>query len=306
MNLKSTLGYDKPLFILAFDHRASFLKMFGLKEPLTPQQSQQMAEAKWLVYEGFKQAAAAGTPPREDAGILVDEQFGEAIHRDAGSAGYLNILTVEKSGQDEFDFEYGDKFAEHIEMLRPHFTKVLIRYNPGGDKELNRRQGARLKTLSDWCHKNGYKFLIEPLIPATPEQLKEVGGDEARYDREVRYKLMAQMVKELQDAGVEPDIWKIEGLEKTEQYEAVIKQARASGRDGVSAVVLGRGADNAQVEKWLRAGAEVAGVVGFAIGRTIFKDALSKFGKKEISKDEAVKQIAENYKHFYEVFKKAK
>lgn len=300
---KKDLGYNNPLFILAFDHRSSFYKMFGYKEPLTPEQAKDIADAKWIVYEGFKKAVSVGVPPKEVAGVLVDEQFGDAIHRDAPSLGVVRILTQEKSGQDEFDFEYDDKFGEHIEKYKPTFAKALIRYNPEGDKELNARQRTRLKILSDYCHEHGHKFLIEPLIPATQAQLEKVGGNEKRYDNELRYKLMTQMIRELQEAGVEPDVWKIEGLEDQAQYEAVIKQAQSGGRENVKAVVLGRGADNAQVEKWLQAGAKVPGVIGFAIGRTIFKDALGNLKDGKISKEEAVYQIAQNYQHFYQVFK---
>ena len=296
------LGYNKALFILAFDHRSSFYKMFGYKEPLTPEQAQEISDAKWLVYEGFKKAVEESVPPKDMAGVLVDEQFGAAIHKDAPAHGVVTILTQEKSGQDEFDFQYGDKFGEHIEMFKPTFTKALIRYNPEGDKELNTRQRARLKVLSDYCHEHSYKFLIEPLIPATPQQLASVGGDEKRYDNELRYKLMVQMVNELQEGGVEPDIWKIEGLEDVAQYQAVIQQAQSGGRENVKAVVLGRGADNTQVEKWLTAGAKTNGVIGFAIGRSIFKDALTDMKAGKISKEQAVDQIAKNYQHFYKVF----
>lgn len=296
------LGYAKPLFILAFDHRSSFLKLLGHKEPLTPSQTTAIADWKWIVYEGFKQAVSEGTPLKSAAGVLVDEQFGAKIHADAKAQGFLHILTQERSGQEEFEFEYGEKFGEHIEKFKPQFAKALIRYNSEGDFELNRRQRERLKVLSDYCHGHGYKFLIEPLIPATAQQLAGVAGDENRYDTEIRYKLMAQMVKELQAAGVEPDVWKIEGLEDPEQYRAVMAQAQSGGRENVKAVVLGRDADNAQVEKWLRAGAKVKGIIGFAIGRTIFKNALTDLKDEKISKEQAVAQIAKNYQNFYKVF----
>lgn len=297
-----SLGYKEPLFILAFDHRSSFLKMFGYKEPLGAKESEEIAKAKWVVYEGFKKAVAGGMPLKAAAAVLVDEQFGSAIHREAKTLGFTTLLTTEKSGQDEYDLEYGEKFGEHLEKFAPRFAKALIRYNPEGDHELNARQRARLKRLSDYCHANGYKFLIEPLIPATAEQLSAVSGDAHRYDTGIRYRLMVQMVKELQEDGVEPDVWKIEGLEDQTQYEQVVAQARSGGRVNVSAVVLGRGADSVQVEKWLAAGSKVSGIIGFAIGRTIFKDALNAFKDGKLSSEQAASEIAKNYQHFYQVF----
>ena len=104
-----------------------------------------------MIYDAFRKAVQTGVP-KEKAGILVDEQFGAAILRDAAAEGYITACPAEKSGQDEFDFEYGDDFAAHIEAFAPTFCKVLVRYNPEGDRELNRRQAARLKRLSDYLH----------------------------------------------------------------------------------------------------------------------------------------------------------
>jgi myo-inositol catabolism protein IolC len=145
-----SIGFDSPLYVLPFDHRASFeRKMFGFDDPLTPEQTVKIEEAKRVIYDGFLAAIAAGFP-RDKACILVDEQFGASILRDAAAEGYAFACPAEKSGQEEFDFEYGEDFAKHIETFRPTFCKVLVRYNPEGDAEMNRRQSARLKRLSDY------------------------------------------------------------------------------------------------------------------------------------------------------------
>ena len=130
-------GYNQPLYILPFDHRESFeTKMFGWHGGLTPEQTAEIAAAKQVIYDGFKSAIAAGVP-KEKAAILVDEQFGAAILRDAEQQGYTTACAAEKSGQEEFDFEYGADFARHIEAMHPTFCKVLVRYNPEGDAALN-------------------------------------------------------------------------------------------------------------------------------------------------------------------------
>ena len=140
-----TVGFDKPLYILPFDHRGSFQsKMFGWKGTLTSEQTAQIAATKQVIYDGFKTAVSLGVP-RQKAAILVDEQFGAAILRDATSQGYTTACPVEKSGQEEFDFEYGEEFAKHVESVKPTFSKVLVRYNPEGDQALNARQAARLR-----------------------------------------------------------------------------------------------------------------------------------------------------------------
>ncbi|HEX4281949.1 MAG TPA: DUF2090 domain-containing protein, partial [Solirubrobacteraceae bacterium] len=203
------LGYDGKLYILAFDHRGSFQKkMFGIQGDPTPEETERIADAKRLIFEGMLVAVREGAEAGA-TGVLVDEQFGSNIPEMAREHGLKLAMPVEKSGQDEFDFEYGDEFAAHIEKFNPDFSKVLVRYNPEGDKELNEDQLARLKRLSDWLHGNDRKFLFELLVPATEGQLATVEGDTDRYDAELRPGLMRQAIEDIQNAGVEVDIWKI-------------------------------------------------------------------------------------------------
>src|SRR5215469_8953114 len=177
-------GYDRALYILPFDHRASFQsKLFGWKGPLSEAQTAEIADTKQIVYEGFKAAIAAGVP-KEEAGILTDEQFGAAILREAAAAGFTRACAAEKSGQDEFEFEYGANFARHIEAFDPTFSKVLVRYNPDGDRALNQRQAARLARLSDYLAERGRsRFMFELLVPAEKTQLEQLKGDKNAYDR---------------------------------------------------------------------------------------------------------------------------
>jgi myo-inositol catabolism protein IolC len=298
------LGYDRPLFILAFDHRGSFLKMAGIRGELTEEGAARVRGAKAVIFEGFRRAVQAGVP-REAAGVLVDEQFGAEVARQARAEGYVLAMPVERSGQDEFDFEYGDAFGEHVEAFDPTFAKVLVRYNPAGDAALNRRQVERLRRLSDWLHARGRKFLFELLVPPTPEQLRRVDGDEARYDREVRPDLMVRAIAELQEAGVEPDVWKIEGLDRREDCVRVSEQVRAGGRDRVACVVLGRGADEQAVVRWLEAAAGVVGYVGFAIGRTIWWDGVRAYLEGQASRDAAAEAIKTNYLRMVDVYQAA-
>ncbi|MFL5849342.1 MAG: 2-deoxy-5-keto-D-gluconate 6-phosphate aldolase domain-containing protein, partial [Solirubrobacteraceae bacterium] len=207
--------------------------------------------------------------------------------------------------QDEFDFQYGDQFGEHIEHFDPDFSKVLVRYNPDGDAAMNERQTQRLRRLSDWLHEHDRRFLFELLVPATDEQLESVGGDSDRYDAELRPDLMIRVIAELQDAGVEADVWKIEGVDDRSDCERIVAQARTGGRDGVVCVVLGRGASSEQVDEWLRAGAPVDGYVGFAIGRSIWWDALKGFIDGGLEREKAADQIADNYLRFVSVYEEA-
>jgi myo-inositol catabolism protein IolC len=292
------LGYEEKLYILAFDHRGSFEKMVG--------DVSRVPGAKTLIWEGFQRAVADGAP-KDAAGVLVDGQYGPDVAREAKAGGYKLAMPVEKSGQNEFDFEYGDAFGEKIEEFDPDFSKVLVRYNPEGDRTMNERQAKRLLRLSEWLHEHHRKFLFELLVPAEGAQLAGVDGDVDRYDAELRPQLMLETLLQLQNAGVEPDIWKIEGIDDREDCKEIAQLARRDGRDRVSCVVLGRGASDEKVDEWLRAGSGVEGYIGFAIGRSIFAESVKAYAADPggFDRDAAVAKIAANYRRFIDVYEGA-
>jgi myo-inositol catabolism protein IolC len=300
------LGYDGKLYILAFDHRGSFQKkMFGIQGEPTAEETATIADAKHLIYEGMEVAVKRGLDASA-TGVLVDEQFGGDIPEEARAEGLKLSMPVEKSGQNEFDFEYGAEFGAHIEQFNPDFSKVLVRYNPDDpDTEMNERQLSRLKELADWLHANDRKFLFELLVPATDKQLESVDGSSDRYDAELRPELMRRAIEGCQKLGIEVDIWKIEGVDEQSDAAMLAEQARTGeGREGVTCVLLGRGASTEKVEEWLRAASPVQGFIGFAIGRSIWWDALKSFLDKELDREAAAAKIADNYLHFVGVYEK--
>jgi myo-inositol catabolism protein IolC len=298
-------GYDRPLYILPFDHRGSFqTKMFGWQSPLSDAQTAEIAGAKRIIYDGFL-AALAGGVGSEKAGILVDEQFSAAILRDATSKNIVTACPSEKSGQAEFDFEYGEHFASHIEAFDPTFCKVLVRYNPDGDRALNKRQAARLKRLSDFLVARGRsRFMFELLVPPEKMQLDRLKGNREAYDLELRPRLMVEAIQALQDGGVDPDLWKVEGLVRREDCERVVAAARAGGRHNVGCIVLGRGEDDRKVREWLGIADAVPGFVGFAIGRTVFWDPLVAWRSRRATRDQTVAEIARRYRQFVDLFER--
>ena len=300
-------GFNEPLHVLPFDHRGSFVsKMFGWKEPLSDKQTAEIAASKQVIYDGFKKALADGVD-KAKAAILVDEQFGAAILRDCVQQGFHFAMCAEKSGQEEFDFQYGNDFAQHIEEFAPTFCKVLVRYNPEGYPELNREQASRLRKLSEYLQKaNRSLFMFELLVPAERQQLEKLGGDKKRYDDEMRPGLMVRAIEELQDAGVEPDVWKIEGLDDREDCKKMVKAARRDGRDNVGCIILGRGEDDAKVREWLTNAASVPGFIGFAVGRTDFWDPLVNWREGKSSREDAVAEIAKRFHEFVDVFEGAR
>lgn len=297
---------DRELYVMPFDHRGSFQeKLFGIKgRPPSEDETKAIAGYKKMVYDGFLKALEMGVP-KEKAAILVDEQFGEAVARDAKVNGITLCMPVEKSGQDEFDFDYEDFYQQHIEDFSPDYVKVLVRYNTEGDRHMNERQAERLQMLSSYCWEAKRKLLFELLVPATAAQMLAVNEDKKRYEAEMRPRLMVEAIQELHLAGIEPVVWKLEGLSKREDYEAVVRQAQHDGRDA-GIIILGRGEDAESVKKWMKTGANVEGVIGFAVGRTVFLNALQQYKAGAYAREQVVDEIARNYKGFCDLFAEAR
>lgn len=296
------IGYTKDLLILPFDHRGTFgEKMFNAKgRPLLADETAKISEFKMIIYEAYKKALEMGVK-KESAGILIDEQYGGEVIADASKNGITFALTMEKSGQEEFDFEYGEQFGEHLEKFNAPIGKVLVRFNVEGDGEVNRRQLVRLRKASNYIHSKGRKFLFELLVPATKVQLEKFYGEKAKYDLNLRPKLMVRAIHEIQLAGIEPDIWKLEGMEDPEDVKMVVSACKANGTQA-GVIVLGRGENADKVKQWLIAGANIPGVIGFAIGRTVFWDSLVKYYGRKITREQAVDEIAGIYKMFVDLW----
>jgi myo-inositol catabolism protein IolC len=219
----------------------------------------------------------------------------------------VTACPAEKSGQEEFDFEYGEDFPKHIEAFHPTFCKVLVRYNPEGDRALNRRQSARLSRLSEYLHSESRsQFLFELLVPPEKSQLDRLKGDKKAYDLELRPRLMVEAIRQLQNANVEPDVWKVEGLDHREDCEKIVAIARQGGRDKVGCIILGRGEDDKKVREWLLTAAGVPGFIGFAVGRTAFWEPLVSWRAGKITRDGAVAEIARRYREFVDIFESAR
>lgn len=290
--------------MLAFDHRRSLLPLFGVNGAPGPNDAVRIADAKLTVLAGLLEARPAVDPMGEPA-LLVDEQFGGEVLAEAARAGVSAAIACERSGQSEFEFEYGERFGQHLARFAPRFVKALVRFNPDGDPRVNERQVGRLQRLAAWVRRSEPELLFELLVPPTAAQLAALGGDRDRYDSEQRPDLVRRAVVELRAAGIEPSVWKIEGLAERRDCERVAAVCRENGGESVGCLILGRGADERRVEEWLRIAAPVEGFTGFAVGRTIWWDAIGAYLDGDLERDAAIAAIAERYQRFARVYREA-
>jgi myo-inositol catabolism protein IolC len=294
--------HDDPLFILAMDHRASFGKtLFNVKnDDPDPAEVTAMESAKQLIFEGLQVALPSVTYGR--IGVLVDERYGQGVIDAVHDSGQPLVLAVpvEASGHDWFTLEWGDQWLEHVEAIRPDYSKVLVRDNPDFDAADREQQFGRLAQVSSGLHGIGVPLLYELLVPATSAQLARAGHDAGAYDRDIRPGLVVQVIADNQAHGVEPTLWKVEGLETVEAAQQVAAQAKAGGRT-TDLIVLGRDAPADRLDHWLEVASQVSAFVGFAIGRSIWEDAVRDFEASdhgEAAASAVRAQVAERYLGF--------
>ncbi|OII37360.1 hypothetical protein BIU98_16355 [Curtobacterium sp. MMLR14_010] len=293
-----------PLFLLAMDQRSSLLEHTydeSSGEPADEAEAARVRAGKQLVYRGVLTALAAGAS-RERTGVLVDELYGADVARLVKEAGLQLAMPIERSGREWFELEYGDDWMAHVDSFDPDWVKVLVRDNPAYEADKRAQQAADLAEVATALRDAGRPFLVELLVPGTDEQQASVED----YDRDLRPDLVVQVLEYLQDHGVEADVWKLEGLDRTEDAERVVATARRDGRDSVQCIVLGRDAPEEQLDHWLRTAAPVDGFVGFAIGRSNWEEPLEDVVREGLDTEAAEGLIAANYRHFVDTWLEAR
>lgn len=290
------------LLILASDHRDSLeTDLYELTEPPTPAEAARISQDKLTVYQALVDAAPE-LPAGVQAGILVDEQYGAAVAELAArSEGLIDLsMPLEASGEEWFEFAYDD-WQTHALFFGNDHAKVLVRDNPEFDDADRSKQARHLAELSVWCRANGRPFIIELLVPATDADLAQVDGDKHRYDDELRPELTLRAIEYLQDHGADPSIWKVEGMDSRQDAQAIADLAKRDGRDA-TCIVLGRHSTREDLDRWLDAAAPVEGFTGFAIGRSIWWDALVDLRADRIDRAEAQRRIGAAYLDYARTF----
>ncbi len=273
----------KYLFLLPFDHRNFFAEYFKFGKVLTTSQKKKIEELKRVIYDGFL-LASKSSKFKNYMGILIDERYGSSIIKSAKTKKIILSVSVEKSGKEFFEFEYGNKFKDHILKVKPTLAKILIKYDC---RKSNASQLKKMKIFSDFCCSQKIDFVLELLTPKCSDKVI----------------LTKCAVSEILKFGIYPSIWKIEGYEKKSDWKNVINEI-SNLQKNPKIIMLGRGESDVLVEKWIKASMGIKEIIGFAIGRTIFLKSISDFYQNKISRECAVKNISDKYIYFINLWTK--
>jgi myo-inositol catabolism protein IolC len=291
----------RGLFLLAADHRRSFERLFGIDGPVSAGDRELLVAAKSLVAAALGDTVAARWDRDDGAelGILIDDEYGGAAIDIARRTGVAVALAFERSGQSVLEFEHAD-WRDRLATDPPTFAKVLIRHRADGDAAEVAVQLDRLRQIGDACAASSAGFLLELLTPYSAAERAAAGDDELEVT--VRPRLVVDAITQIKDAGIDPDVWKVEGVADPDLCAEIAAAARGSGREAVRVVVLGAGAGVDTVNRWLGAAAD--GVYdGFAVGRSIWADAVLAHGRGELDAASARASIATRYAGFIDTFR---
>jgi myo-inositol catabolism protein IolC len=287
---------NRVLLILAADHRNSLERgLYGLTAPPTPAQAARISADKLLIYQALLDAAAQ-LPAQIQPGVLVDEQYGASVAELAShSAGAVSVcMPLEASGQEWFGFAYGDDWQRHAGFFAAEHAKVLVRDNPGLDPARREQQARRVAQVSAWAARAARSLILDLRVPATGADKDATGGDMDRYDHELRPGHTLRVMEYLQDHGVEPALWMVEGPGRHDDAVAVAAMARRGGRQA-RCLAGGRHAPYDTLKHWLQVAAPIPGWAGFAIGRSIWWDPLHAHLRHINTAGEARRRIKDAY-----------
>ena len=285
------------LFIFAADHRHNLTTgILNINKEPNNKQLEILHDFKAMILESQQLAIKNGVN-KENCFLLMDEDYGNKTLINAKKDGINIIIPVEKSGSKIFEFDYGSRFIDHIEKFKPSYVKVLIYFNPE-NKDDNEKTLKNLRILNNYLVNTEYKFLLEMLVEPTQEQLNKYGKKD--FDIKLRPDLTIESIKEINKAGIYPNIWKLEGYSRKEDIDKVSLEVGNS-----KIVILGRYETMNTVLKWIKIGTMNNKVIGFAVGRTIFEDTLKKYYHKKTTREKAIRVMSSKYKkiaYFYETY----
>jgi myo-inositol catabolism protein IolC len=298
---------NRVLLILAADHRGSLERgLYGLTAPPTPAQAARISADKLLVYQALLDAVAE-LPAQIQPGVLIDEQYGASVAELVShSADAVSLcMPLEASGQEWFRFAYGEDWQRHADFFAAGHAKVLLRDNPGLDPARREQQARGVAQVSAWAASAARSLIVDLRVPATGADQDVTEGNMDRYDHELRPGHTVAVMEYLQDHGVEPALWTVEGPGRHDDAVAVAAMAQRGGRQA-RCLAGGRHAPYDTLKYWLQVAAPIPGWAGFAIGGSIWWDPLHAHLRHFNTAGEARRRVKNAYLDYARYYLKAR
>ena len=154
--------------------------------------------------------------------------------------------------------------------------KALVRYNTAGDAEPNAHQRERLTILQRHLNDSGRSFMLELLVPPTPEQAAAHGPS---FDDALRPELTIAAIDERLEAGAAARLVEARGQQRPRGGGR--NRRLRLGRSGARRASCSAAARTATASRaGSRLPASVDGFVGFAVGRTLWMEAFAQLVRK--------------------------
>jgi 5-dehydro-2-deoxygluconokinase len=218
---------------------------------------------------------------RDGFGTLLDDTYGRDAMFDAARLGLWIGRPLEQPGSRPLLFEHTqDVGSRLVDWPVDHCIKCLAFYHPDDPQDLKDQQLEKYRQLSEAARKVGRDLLVE--IIASKHGLVD--------DRTI-----ARAMSEIYALGIKPDWWKLEPQTSPNAWDEIENVIAANDPHCRGIVLLGLEAPVAELEKSFRATANKKRIKGFAVGRTIFAEAATKWLPEAISDATAVDMMAAKF-----------
>ena len=286
------------MHVFAFDHRAQFEEMArdcdaaAVERDGVGMERGGMAERIGAFKRLCLEAALRVADGRDGYGILCDGRLGrDALYAAAGTGLWIG-RPVEQPGSRPVRLEIGDDFGSALaEWPAEHVVKVLCFYRPDDPEELRADQEATVKRLAEAARANDLDFLVEVI----PSKFGPVDDSTT-----------AAVIERFYEIDVFPDWWKLEPMVSDGAWQRTCAAIKENDPHCRGVVVLGLDAPFDELRASFQAAARHEMVKGFAVGRTIFGEAARAWMAGNMSGDEAVARMAENFSRLCEAWDEAR
>jgi 5-dehydro-2-deoxygluconokinase len=275
-----------PVYMMAIDHRWQWVRWCDENRI----DHLRIREVKRLAADAFLLARRQSADALESGVLLTDLTFGAEAFARVRAAGAIVGTPAERAGV--VPLEWTGAFAE---SLPGAFVKVLVRHTEEMPREVVEGQLAKVLELQGWCSTVGKPLVLEVLVTGPDE--------DPAFEREGRPRLLAAYIRSAYARGIVPEFWKIEGVPNAAAMQIV--DAAICEQPGVRQLILGKGAGLDAVGTWFESARGAGSAGGFAIGRTVYWNAACDFLLGRRAADDAVHEMAANYRTVIELWRKA-